>query len=208
MTTTTPRPSALIVVSHPDDASFSVAIARRSEAALQALGFTTHFCDLYADNFDPVLTKGEVRGHETEDPLTQHYRDLLASAQVLVIVHPNCWGSPPAMMKGWMDRVFAQGSAYAFEKSADLGDVPKGLLQTEVAVVFNTSNTEEERERVVFGDPLDRIWKVCLLRYCGVKNVIRHVFRIVATSSVADRKHWLDEVDAILSEAATRRIGS
>lgn len=54
------------------------------------------------------------------------------------------------MMKGWMDRVFAEGSAYAFEKSTDLGDVPKGLLRTNVAVVFNTSNTEEQRERVVF----------------------------------------------------------
>jgi NAD(P)H dehydrogenase (quinone) len=206
MTVTTPHRNALVVVSHPDDASFSVAIARRSEAALQAIGFRTHFCDLYADNFNPLLTKGEMRGSKTDDPLTQGYRDLLASAEVLVVVHPNCWGSPPAMMKGWMDRVFAEGSAYAFEKSSDLGDVPQGLLRTNVAVVFNTSNTEEERERVVFGDPLDRIWKDCLLHYCGVKNVVRHVFRIVATSSVADREHWLDEVDHILSEATMKWI--
>lgn len=202
MTVTPPHRTALVVVSHPDDASFSVAIARQSEAALQALGFSTQFCDLYADNFNPVLTKREVRGFKTDDPLTQRYRDLLASAEVLVVVHPNCWGSPPAMMKGWMDRVFAEGSAYAFEKFSDQGDVPKGLLQTKVAVVFNTSNTEEERERVVFGDPLERIWKDCLLHYCGVQNVIRHVFRIIATSSIADRKRWLEEVHRIVYGAA------
>jgi len=207
MIATPPHRSALVVVSHPDDASFSLAIARRSEAALQALGFTTHLCDLYRDNFNPLLTKGEVRGAKTDDPLTQRYRDLLASAEVLVVVHPNCWGSPPAMMKGWMDRVFSEGSAYAFEKSSDLGDVPKGLLRTNLAVVFNTSNTAEERERLVFGDPLERIWKDCLLRYCGVKNVVRHVFRIVATSSVTDRKRWLDEVDYILLNAKLRRSG-
>jgi putative NADPH-quinone reductase len=202
MTVTPPHRSALVVVSHPDDASFSVAIARRSQAALQRLGYSTYFCDLYADNFDPVLTRREVRGCQTDDPLTQRYRDLLASAEVLVAIHPNCWGSPPAMMKGWMDRVFAEGSAYAFEKSGDRGGVPKGLLRARVAIVFNTSNTEEEREKAVFGDPLERIWKDCLLHYCGVLNVIRHVFGIVATSSVTDRKHWLDEVDRIVSEAS------
>src|SRR3981189_2805881 len=158
------RRIALVVVAHPDEASFNHVIARHSAAALEAVGFTTHLCDLYADNFDPVITKEEMRGQRTEDHLTTTYIRLLASAEVLVIVHPNCWGSPPAMMKGWMDRVFAEGSAYAFEKSCDQGDVPKGLLQTKVALVFNTSNTDEERERVVFGDPLERIWKDCLLR--------------------------------------------
>jgi putative NADPH-quinone reductase len=105
------------------------------------------------------------------------------------------------MMKGWMDRVFAEGSTYAFEKSGDQGDIPKGLLQTKVALVFNTSNTDEERERVVFGDPLERIWKDCLLRYCGVQNVIRRVFRIIATSSDAVRQGWLDEVHRVVFKA-------
>jgi putative NADPH-quinone reductase len=113
---------ALVVVSHPDAASFNHAIARDSAGALDALGFTTHLCDLYADNFDPVITKEEVRGQRTEDHLTITYIRLLASVEVLVVVHPNCWGAPPAMMKGWMDRVFAQGSAYAFENLQTLSD--------------------------------------------------------------------------------------
>lgn len=149
-----------------------------------------------------MVTKREFRGFKTDDPLTQRYRDLLASATMVAVVHPNCWGSPPAMMKGWMDRVFAEGSAYAFEKSSDQGDAPKGLLQTKVAIVFNTGNTEEERERVAFGDPPERIWKDCLLHYCGIQNVVRRVFRIIATSSTADRTGWLDEVHRIVSKAA------
>jgi NAD(P)H dehydrogenase (quinone) len=194
---------ALIVVSHPDEASFNHAIARNSAVALEALGFTTHLCDLYADNFDPVITKGEVRGQRTKDELTKQYIGLLASAEVLVVVHPNGWGAPPAMMKGWMDRVFAQGSAYAFEKSADRGDAPKGLLRTKTAIVFNTSNTEEDRERVEFGDPLERIWRDCLLRYCGVQRTIRRVFRIIATSSVEHREGWLREVRQTIDDACS-----
>jgi putative NADPH-quinone reductase len=192
---------ALVVVSHPDDASFNHAIARNSAAALEARGFTTHLCDLYADNFDPVITKGEVRGQGTEDELTKQYIGLLASAEVLVVVHPNCWGAPPAMMKGWMDRVFAEGSAYAFKKSTDQGDAPKGLLRAKTAIVFNTSNTEEDRERVEFGDPLERIWKDCLLRYCGVQRTVRRVFRIIATSSIGHREAWLREVRQTIDDA-------
>jgi putative NADPH-quinone reductase len=192
---------ALVVVSHPDDASFNHAIARNSAAALEALGFTVHLCDLYADDFDPVITKGEVRGQPTEDELTKQYIGLLESAEVLVVVHPNCWGAPPAMMKGWMDRVFAEGSAYAFEKSTDQGDAAKGLLRTKTAIVFNTSNTEEDREKVEFGDPLERIWKDCLLRYCGVQRTIRRVFRVLATSSVGHREGWLREVRQTINDA-------
>jgi len=193
--------TALVVVSHPDAASFNHAIARNSAVALEALGLTTHLCDLYADDFDPVITKGEVRGQRTEDQLTNMYISLLASAEVLVVVHPNCWGAPPAMMKGWMDRVFAEGSAYAFEKSCDQGDVPRGLLRTDIAIVFNTSNTDEDRERVEFGDPLERIWSDCLLRYCGVQKIIRRIFRIIATSSVQQREAWLREVRQTIEDA-------
>jgi putative NADPH-quinone reductase len=194
--------TALIVISHPDEASFNHAIAGTSAAALEALGFTTHLCDLYADGFDPVITKAEIRGRPTEDALTKHYIGLLASAEVLVVVHPNCWGAPPAMMKGWMDRVFTEGSAYAFEKSSDQGDAPQGLLRTPIAIVFNTSNTREDRERTEFGDPLERIWKDCLLRYCGIRKTIRRVFRIIATSSLGDREKWLSEVRRTIDDEA------
>jgi NAD(P)H dehydrogenase (quinone) len=105
------------------------------------------------------------------------------------------------MMKGWMDRVFAEGSAYAFAKPTDHGDVPKGLLRTKAAIVFNTSNTDENRERVDFGDPLDRIWRDCLLRYCGVQRTIRRVFRIIATSSAGQREAWLREVRSTIVDA-------
>jgi NAD(P)H dehydrogenase (quinone) len=193
--------TALVVVAHPDEASYNHAIARASAVALEALGFNIHLCDLYADNFDPIITKGELRGQRTGDQLTKKYIRLLASAEVLVVVHPNCWGAPPAMMKGWMDRVFAEGSAYAFEKSSDHCDVPRGLLHTKTAIVFNTSNTDEDRERLEFGDPLERIWRDCLLRYCGVQRTIRRVFRIIATSSVGQREGWLREVRQTIDDA-------
>jgi hypothetical protein len=60
---------------------------------------------------------------------------------------------PLTIMKGWMDRVFAPGAAYAFEKGADTGDEPIGLVRTWSALVINTGNTPAAREQSVFGDP-------------------------------------------------------
>ena len=70
-----------------------------------------------------------------------------------MIVHPNWWGQPPAILKGWVDRVFRPGIAYRFVEG-DAGEgVPIGLLKASAAVVFNTSNTPDARERFAFGDP-------------------------------------------------------
>jgi len=62
-------------------------------------------------------------------------------------------GQPPAVLKGWVDRVFRAGVAYKFLEG-DKGDgVPVGLLKIRTAIVFNTSNTPPVREKKVFGDP-------------------------------------------------------
>jgi len=71
--------------------------------------------------------------------------------------------------------------------------VPKGLLKASVAIVFNTSNTETEREKAIFGDPLETIWKNCIFGLCGVEKFYRRMFSVVVTSSERQRNEWLDE---------------
>jgi len=85
--------------------------------------------------------------------------------------------------------------AYEFQKG-DAGEgIPRGLLKADTAIIFNTSNTPEEREMNVFGDPLETLWKNCIFSLCGVKNVYRRVFGIIVTSSQKQRTTWLREVD-------------
>ncbi|MBN2539095.1 MAG: flavodoxin family protein, partial [Deltaproteobacteria bacterium] len=59
---------------------------------------------------------------------------------------------------------------------------------------FNTSNTEAEREKKVFGDPLETIWRNCIFGLCGVTHFHRRMFGIIVTSTETQRKEWLDEV--------------
>ena len=69
------------------------------------------------------------------------------------------------------------------------------MLKAKTALVFNTSNTPEERENDVFGDPLQRLWEDCIFDYCGVSVFERRMFRVIADSTEEDRKSWLHQVD-------------
>ena len=86
------------------------------------------------------------------------------------------------------------GVAYEFLEGDSGEGVPKGLLKAKAALVYNTSNTETGRERNVFGDPLETIWKNCIFGLSGVTKFHRRMFSVVVTSTNAERKNWLVSV--------------
>ncbi|MFA6149341.1 MAG: NAD(P)H-dependent oxidoreductase [bacterium] len=183
-----------VILAHPDKGSFNHAIAAVAVQALRGVGHAISFHDLYADRFDPVLPAAEIPSGIGLPPELKTHCDEIAEADGIVIVHPNWWGQPPAILKGWVDRVFRPGVAYNFLEG-DSGDgVPIGLLKARTAVVFNTSNTPPERENAVFGDPLESIWRKCIFDLCGIKSFHRHTFRVLATSTEKQRKEWLEQV--------------
>jgi NAD(P)H dehydrogenase (quinone) len=160
-----------------------------------------HFHDLYAEGFDPVLTAEEAytSGARAEefvaaepDPLVRRHREQLREAGGLVAVPPNWWGQPPAILGGWLDRILVPGVAYRL----DAGGAPEPLLSLRRLLVVNTSDTPEDRERTLFGDPLDAIWRRCLAPYLGEPDVRRLVLRVVADADQRQRTAWLDDVEA------------
>jgi putative NADPH-quinone reductase len=195
----------LIVLAHPDPGSFNHAIARTSASALRRLGHAVVFHDLYAERFDPVLWSSAMPRDATVAPEVQRHCDELANADGIVVVHPNWWGQPPAILKGWVDRVVRPGVAYAFQEGDGGEGVPLGLLRARTAVVFNTSNTPVDRERSVFGDPLEAIWKRCVFELCGVEDVRRRMFSVVVTSTPQERNAWLGEVEEIVTASFPAR---
>jgi len=192
---------ALVVVGHPAPGSFNRGIAEAIRAAWEAASCEVWFHDLGEEGFDPCLSAEEARGEASMDPLVRTHIAQLQASDLLAVVHPNCWGAPPAIVKGWIDRVFAPNAAYGFAKGVDQGDIPIGLLMTKAALIVNTGNTPLDRERDVFGDPLERMWCDCILRYCGVRHVTRSLFSVVATSSGDERRGWLAETARLANEA-------
>lgn len=192
---------ALVVLAHPYEKSFNHAIFRAASEAFAARGVEVFSHDLYADGFNPVLTREELGKRPTSDPLALRYtRELLAS-DVLVFVHPNWWGQPPAILKGYIDRVIRPPHAYDFPENDSGGGLPIGKLAGKRGLVFNTSNTEESRENGYFGDPLESTWIKCVFGFCGITETSRKVFRVVADSDEATRAAWLSEVRAAVDSA-------
>jgi NAD(P)H dehydrogenase (quinone) len=191
--------NVLVIIAHPNQKSFNHAIAQRVSAKLKRLKHNVFFHDLYAEKFNPLLAPGDMIKDRILDSRLRVYCDELAESDGLVFVHPNWWGAPPAMLKGWLDRVLRPGIAYEFE-TGDKGEgVPRGLLKGKTALVFNTADTPEQREKKVFGDPLEQIWKKCVFEFCGITNHFRKTFGVVVTSTAEKRQQWLVEAEEIVS---------
>jgi NAD(P)H dehydrogenase (quinone) len=183
-----------VILAHPNDESFNHAIARMAVKHLEANGHKVLFHDLYKENFDPLLDRDEIPKDAPLPGVIKEHCGEMTEAEGIIIVHPNWWGQPPAILKGWVDRVIRPGVAYDFLENDSGEGVPNGLLKAKAAIVFNTSNTEVEREKNVFGDPLETIWRNCIFGLCGVTNFYRRMFGVIVTSTDKQRRDWLDEV--------------
>lgn len=194
----------LVILAHPDPASFSHAMASTCIKTLEEAGHEVVFHDLYAENFDPVLHAIEIPKQGVVAREIALHCEQLKAADGIIIIHPNWWGQPPAILKGWVDRVVRPGVAYEFLEGDDGEGIPRGLLKAQSAVVLNTGNTPLQRELSVFGDPLQLLWKNCVFDLCGVKDFHRRLFTVVVTSHLAERIKWLEEVQGLMEAVYPR----
>jgi len=129
----------LIVYAHPEPASFNAAMKDASVETLVAAGHSVVVSDLYAQGFNPVagtadftsradpdrLDVGTEQAHAARTsgfaPDVQAEIDKLLAADLLILQFPFWWYSVPAILKGWIDRVFAYGVAYDFGRTWDRG---------------------------------------------------------------------------------------
>ena len=184
----------LLILGHPKPTSLNHAIAETSVSVLKTLGHEVVVHDLYQEHFDPVLPADEENQPDAELPayLQVHLRHF-KEAEGVIFIHPNWWGGPPAILRGWIDRVVRNGSCYNFTKDGVVSHVGGKIVQ-----IFSTSNTPRDVEMNVYGDPIENFWKTVVFGLLGTKSFERRNFESVVLSTPEERKGWLDEVEAIL----------
>ncbi len=183
-----------VILAHPSNKSFNYAIAQAVLSELKKNGHQIFFHDLYTEKFDPILSMREIlKEGSVPRKIKKHCKEII-DADGIIIVHPNWWGQPPAILKGWIDRVMRPGIAYKFVDGDQGEGIPIGLLKLKAACVFNTSNTQSDRELKTFGDPLETLWKNCVFDLCGVKTFYRETFNVIVTSTTEQRQEWLAKV--------------
>jgi NAD(P)H dehydrogenase (quinone) len=195
----------LVVLAQPKREGFNRAVANAAAAAF-ADGETT-IIDLYAEGFDPVMPAEELPRKFSFDEKTLRYQEAVRAAERLVFVHPDWWGGPPAIMKGFLDRVFRPGVAYGFHE-ADFRDADApGLFAGKRADIFMTTDAlAPESENGSLGWPPAAVWKENVMEFCGIGDARVHVFWNLRGSTYAERKAWLDGAARLLVERATERV--
>lgn len=183
---------ALVLFAHPCPESFSAALHTRVVETLSGRGWEVDDCDLNAEGFSPVLTEAERRGyHEipTNCGPVQPYVDRLRAAEALVMVFPVWNFGYPAILKGFLDRVFLPGVSFRLED----GRVRPNLTQIRRLAAVTTYGGARLRARLV-GDPPRRcvtraVWHVCRperMRYLALYDMNR--------ATDARRAAFLDKV--------------
>lgn len=146
---------ALVLFAHPCPESFSSALHRGVVDTLARRGWEVDDCDLYAEGFCPVLSTDERRGYHdiaTNCAPVQSHVDRLRAADALVLVHPVWNFGFPAILKGYLDRVFLPGVSF------DLVDGRVRPALTHIKRLAAVCTYGGPRHRAIYmGDPPRRI---------------------------------------------------
>lgn len=182
----------LLVYAHPNPRSFNRAILEVLDGALRERGHTTCIHDLYQMQFRATLDGEDLLRNWRGDlaPDTRCEQDAVRWAQGLVFIYPIWWFGPPAILKGWIDRVFTRKFAFDFGP-----DGMSGLLTHERALILNTLGGDQATyQREHWQELLIRPMAEGILSACGVRHVVHRAFYQVPTVSPAERQAMLAEV--------------
>jgi NAD(P)H dehydrogenase (quinone) len=210
------------VYAHPEPSSFTGALKNRAVEALTRAGHTVEISDLYAEGFNPVAGRHDFTS--AANPERFHYQaeqefaaisgtfaedikreqERVEIADLLILQFPLWWGAPPAILKGWCERVLAYGFAYVDGRRFDTG-----LFKGRHAIFSVTTGGTLERfspdgvygeiERVLY--PVERL----LLQYMGFEVLPPFVAYGAPRVDDDQRRAYLDAWEVRILDAARRR---
>ena len=189
----------LLVLAHPQPESFAHAVQERARAGLQRAGHEVRLLDLYGIGFDPVMSEADRRDYHTPGLNEVRVADQLAHlrwAEGLVFVYPTWWYSLPAMLKGWIDRVWVPFAT--FELPQGLAPVQGRMRNIRLIGGFSTYGSPWWWIRLVSGDPGRRIVMKGLRPLCHrrCRSFWLGHYRM-DSSTPASRARFLRKVEAL-----------
>ncbi|MGE5417941.1 MAG: NAD(P)H-dependent oxidoreductase [Acidobacteriota bacterium] len=188
----------LIIFSHPSPKSFNAAILDVVKEQLAKKNAEIRVKDLYAMNFDPVLSATDLEqlfSGKTPEEIAKEQADV-AWAEQIIFISPIWWASVTSMMRGYIDRVFQNGFAFRYTATGI-----EGLLKNKRALAITTSGAAKE-----YGGPLVELVKAQLIggycSTCGISDAKYMNLYNVPRSSDDERKQMLADVAKFVEENA------
>ncbi len=188
----------LIVSSHPYDKSFSNGIVETIEKEALENGAEVRIRNLYEIGFDPVLAGSDLLNLQSSNYASdiKVEQEHVEWADVITFVYPVWWAGMPAMLKGYVDRVFANGFAFTHGETG-----PTGLLKGKKALLFSTTGFPSEiYDQIGMHNSMQQTSDEAIFNFCGVEVVGHAFFGAIPTSTAQQRERYLGEVAKIVKE--------
>ncbi len=182
----------LIVYSHPNPKSFCHAILETIQETLKSKGHEIVVRDLYAIAFNPVLKGSDFVGIKSGNlpaDIKEEQRHI-QWADTMTFIYPIWWTGLPAMMKGYIDKVYSFGFAYNVGTKGI-----EGLLSSKNVIIFNTQGTPQETYTANgTTEAMKKTSDAGIFQFCGIKVLQHTFFPAVPYVDDASRKNYLAEV--------------
>ncbi|MEN9528431.1 MAG: hypothetical protein RI932_304 [Pseudomonadota bacterium] len=188
----------LIVVCHPNPKSFTCAIAKTVEETLAAKGESFVTRNLYELKFNPILAGAdfmEFKAGRVPADIAEEQKHISA-AENIIFVYPLWWTGLPAMLKGYVDRVFSKGFAYDFGN----GQLNKMLRGKRGLLLTCHGNPKDFYESIGMYNALNLTSDNGIFDFCGIEVVGHQYFDSVPSITDADRKNMLAKVQDVVKK--------
>lgn len=186
----------LILCVNPNPKSFCHAIMMTATETLTSKGHDVVVRDLYDSGFDPVLTVDDFEAVQTGTLPTDVKAEQkhITWADVVILIYPNWWSGPPAMMKGYFDRVYTHGFAYNITEKG----IGKLLTGKKVVIFTPQGASKEFSDSSGMFDAMRKTTDTGIFEMCGMEVLEHAFFPSVPYVDDAARKGYLLEVKDII----------
>lgn len=187
----------LILYAHPALKSFNRQVLRKVEEELTGRNDSYVVRDLYEMGFNSVLTQDEIDGvkHKRVADDVKEEQRLISEAERIIMIFPLWWGGMPAILRGYIDRVFTYGFAYTYEEETSIG-----LLTDKKVVVFcSTGTSVEEMTSTGLITSICQVWEEGIFKFCGLQ--IDDISFLSAVPSADDemRDAFFNRIEKVLA---------
>ncbi len=183
----------LVILGHSLDDSFCGALSAQYAASAEAAGHQVQVLKLGDLQFDPILRHGYRQIQPLEADLTQAQAQI-EWAEHIALVYPVWWGAAPALLKGFIDRIFVPGFAFKYQEDSSF---QVKLLKGRSAHLLVTMDTPPWYYRWVYRLSVLRQMRKTTLEFCGIKVTKSAVFGPVISAQPAHRSAWLAQTSAL-----------
>lgn len=181
----------LLIYGHPKTpTSFNFELKEKLTTALKEKGHKVLVRDLYEISFNPLLSSKDlemIHNHEIPDDIKKE-QEFIKNADTIIFIYPIWWAGQPAIIKGYIDRVFSYGFAYVYK-----GNKVIGLLTDKSAIIINSSGTPNETyKKLGYHKAIKLLTDKGIFGFCGFKKVKHLFFGGIPTATPKERNKAIE----------------